>query len=72
MIGTTRTINGKFRAASEFLIHKTQSNEGVLEIRDVETSVQLTIREEERAAGVSITVEREELEQALGLKQAEE
>jgi hypothetical protein len=73
MIETTRTISGKFRASPGLLIHKAQSDEGMLEVRSAEDgSVQLTIREDEHAAGVGITVDREELEQALELIQAEE
>jgi hypothetical protein len=45
----------------------------MLEVRSAEDdSVQLTIREDEHAAGLGITVAREELEQALGPIQAEE
>lgn len=66
MVNTTKIIEGKFCAAPEFMIRKSESESGVLEVRDVgDGKVMLTIRESEFAAGVGIMVDREELEKAL-------
>jgi hypothetical protein len=66
MVSTILTIPGRFRAPPDLLVQKSESDAGVFEVKGVEgEKVQLTVRESENAAGVSITVGRGELELAL-------